>query len=289
VTVSGDLTLPPGSAGKVGELRLHFRERAGKTRLLGVRCQVPFHVGRVLYPEQDWPELAHLLVTMPTGGFVQGDVAHMTVTVEDEARVHLTSQSATRAYRCEAAPIRQQLIFDVRGTSLLEWWPDPLIPYAGCALDQALSVTADERATVLLADAWLAGRVARGEVHQYARLGLTTWAERPDGTLLFRDALRLEPARQHPASLGILGDALAVGSYFLLGPSLCERLESPLSNLLMTVLPGRAACSRLPGDVGLFARVLARTSDDLRRVQREMLVLARRALFRRAAGHQYKP
>src|SRR5215471_4906861 len=81
-------TLPPGTAGKVGELYLGVGPRAGRTCLLDMRCRVPFHVGRALYPERDWPELAHLLVTMPTGGFVQGDVATMQVLAEDGARVH---------------------------------------------------------------------------------------------------------------------------------------------------------------------------------------------------------
>src|SRR5438045_1906650 len=100
-------TLPAGAAGKVGELRLELGPKAGRTRLLDLRCRVPFHVGRALYPERDWPELAHLLVTMPTGGFVQGDAATMRVLARDGAPAHVTSQSATRAYRCEAAPSPQ--------------------------------------------------------------------------------------------------------------------------------------------------------------------------------------
>ncbi|MFN8634048.1 MAG: urease accessory protein UreD [Chloroflexota bacterium] len=282
-------TLPPGAAGKVGELNVTLGARASRTRLLASRVRVPFHVGRVLYPQADWPELAHLLVTMPTGGFVQGDQATMSVVVEDGACVHLTSQSATRAYRCEAAPIRQKIELIVRGDSLLEWWPDPLIPYAGTALTQELQIVADERATVLVADSWLAGRVARGEVHQYARLALTASARRPDGTLLFRDALRLEPERQRPSSLGLLGDARAVGSYFLIGPRLVERLEIPLATALGDLLPGRAAASRLPGDVGLFVRVLAASSQQLRAVQAAILALCREHLFGRGAGHVYKP
>src|SRR3954468_18058061 len=55
-----DSTLPPGAAGKVGERRLAFEARDGKPRLTAMRCRVPFHVGRALYPERDWPELAHL-------------------------------------------------------------------------------------------------------------------------------------------------------------------------------------------------------------------------------------
>ena len=283
------VTLPPGAAGKVGELRLELGPRAGSTRLLASRCRVPFHVGRVLHPQPDWPELAHLLVTMPTGGFVQGDVATMSVTVQDGGRAHLTSQSATRAYRCESAPIRQRITLRARGDSLLEWWPDPLIPYAGASVDQEIEIIADPSATILIADCWLAGRIARGEVHQYARLALTTTASLPDGSLIFRDALRLDPAAQPPAVLGLLGGARAVGSYFLLGPELPARLEAPLAALLADLLPGRAATSRLPNDAGLFARVLAPTSEELRAAQRAILSLARERLFGRGAGHTYKP
>lgn len=282
-------TLAPGAAGKVGELRLALGPRAGRTRLLAMRCRVPFHVGRALHPQADWPELAHLLVTMPTGGFVQGDVAEMAVVAEDGAQAHLTSQSATRAYRCESAPIRQRIALEARGESLLEWWPDPLIPYAGTSLQQEIEIVADERATVLVGDCWLAGRVARGEVHQYARLAFTTTARRHDGRLLFRDSLRVEPALQSPAVLGLLGDARAVGSYFLLGQSVASRLEEPLADLLGRLLPGQAACSRLPHGAGLFVRVLARTADDLRAIQPEILRLARECLFGRTAGHAYKP
>jgi urease accessory protein len=287
--VIGATTLAPGAAGKVGELKLELGPRAGRTRLLGMRCRVPFHVGRVLHPQSDWPELGHVLVTMPTGGFVQGDVAEMAVFAEAGTRAHLTSQSATRAYRCELAPIRQRITLEARGDTLLEWWPDPLIPYAGTSLHQQIELVVDAQSTVLVADCWLAGRIARGDVHQYDRLALTTTARRPDDTLIFRDSLRIEPAVQPPAVLGLLADARAVGTYFLLGPDLAPRLEEPLANLLGRMLPGRAACSRLPGGAGLFARVLATTADDLRAVQREMLGLARQRLFGRSAGHVYKP
>jgi len=226
---------------------------------------------------------------MPTGGFVQGDIASMRATAEDGALAHLTSQSATRAYRCEGAPIRQEIVLEARGDSLLEWWPDPLIPYADTSLSQDLRLIVDERATLLVADSWLAGRVARGEVHQYARLHLATTATRPDGSLLFRDVLRLEPPAHALMESGVLGDARAIGSYFLVGPDLTARLETPLARLLGSTLSGRAAVSRLPGDAGLFVRVLAATSTDLRRVQAAILGACRERLFGKTAGHAYKP
>lgn len=124
---------------------------------------------------------------------------------------------------------------------------------------------------------------------RYARLSLTTVASRPDGSSIFRDSLRLEPAVQPHSMLGLIGDAHAVGSFFPLGPQIPERLEAPLAALLDRLQPGRAATSRLPGDAGLFVRTLAASSEELRRVQSAIHSLARERLFGRGTGHAYNP
>jgi urease accessory protein len=275
--------LPPGAPGKVGELYLELAPRAGRTRVVAQRQRVPLHVGRALHPLPDWPELAHLMVVMPTGGFVQGDAVRMEVVARAGARAHVTSQSATRAYRCPGAPIRQALRLVAEGDALLEWWPDPLIPFADTEIEQELELVVGPGATLLVADGWLAGRVARDEVHAYRRLALATVARRPDGALLFRDTLRLEPATLAPDALGMLGDARAVLALYLLGPDLASRLEAPLARLLRERAGDRAAVSRLPGDLGLVVRLLAESSERLRGVQRETLALARSVLFGRGA------
>ena len=130
--------------------------------------------------------------------------------------------------------------------------------------------------------------MARGEIHQYARLAFTTTARRPDGSLLFRDSLRVEPAVQPPSVLGLLGDARAVGSYFLLGPEVAPRARGAARRSAAAAAgPGGLLAAATPA--GLFVRVLATTADDLGAVQREILALARQRLFGRAAGHAYKP
>ena len=271
--------LPAGAPGKRGELILELAPRAGRTRLVSVRQRVPLHAGRALYPLAAWPELAHLMIAMPTGGFVQGDDVRMEVVARPGARAHLTSQSATRAYRCAGLPIHQSVRLVAEGDALLEWWPDPLIPYADADVTQTIELVAGPAATLLTADPWLAGRVARGELHAYRRLASTTSAFRPDGTLLFRDTLRLEPAGAPATTIGLLGDARAIASLYLLGPDLATRLEAPLADLLAELAPGRGAVSRLPSACGLVVRLLAESSDRLRRVQGQVLALARERLF----------
>ena len=102
-------TLPPGAAGKVGELRLELGPRAERTRLLGDRAagcrstsggrSIRSRTGRSLRTcSSRCRPAASCRATSP----------RWPCSAEDGARVHLTSQSATRAYRCETAPIRQQ-------------------------------------------------------------------------------------------------------------------------------------------------------------------------------------
>jgi len=287
---SGDgPVLPPGAPGKGGDLYLELAPRAGRTRLGASRRRVPLHVGRVLHLEPNWRELAQLTITMPTGGMVQGDEIGMHVVARPGARAHVTSQSATRAYRCPGVPIRQRIVLVAEDDALLEWWPDPLIPYADASVDQQIEMVVDGRGTLLVADCWLAGRVARGEVHQYASLRLDARARRPEGTLLFRDTVRLSTAHVAVGAIGQLGEATAMGTFFLLGPDLARSLEQPLTTALAAELPSRAGVTRIPNDAGLLVRLLTRRSEDVRHAQRLILRIARRHLFGRGLAEDAKP
>src|SRR5687768_10448264 len=119
-STDSSVVLPAGAPGKQGELFLELAPRAGRTRVVSVRQRVPLHAGRALYPLPEWPELAHLMIAMPTGGFVQGDDVRMVVMARHGARAHLMSQSATRAYRCAGPPIRQTMRLVAEGDALLE-------------------------------------------------------------------------------------------------------------------------------------------------------------------------
>jgi urease accessory protein len=249
---------------------------------------MPLHIGRVHHPQPEWRDLAQLMVTMPTGGLVQGDEVALEVLAHPGARVHLTSQSATRAYRCPGGPISQRIMLKAEGDALLEWWPDPLIPYAGASVEQRIELVADARAVLLVADCWLAGRIARGELHAYSSLRLDVRARRPDGKLLYRDSVRLSGVRADVATVGQLGDARAMGSFFLLGPDLAPELERPLAEALQAELPGRAGVTRLPNEAGLLVRLLSRGSDELRRGQRLVLALVRQQLGARGPGYDPK-
>ena len=282
-----DIATAPDDAasgtGKRGLLELTLGPRGGRTRLLASRQRVPLHVGRVLYPQTDWPELAHLTVTMPTGGLVQGDRTAIRLVAEPRAVAHLSSQSATRVYRCETVDVRQQLEIELAEHAYVEWWPDRLIPYGGADFRQDARLTVHPGATLLYADSFVVGRLARGEFHAYRRLRFSTLVRRADGSPLCRDLLDFEPASQSPAQTGLLGPARAVGTFLVLGRGVAGRLESALGEILAARFPGEAAATRLPNEAGLLVRVLARSPGTLREAQALVLTLARQELLGRCA------
>src|SRR5262249_48922511 len=81
-----------------------------------------------------------------------------------------------------------------------------------------------------------------------------------------------------PRSIGLLGEALAFSTYYLLGPELAARLESPLAEVLGRDHGLSAGVSRLPFEAGLLVRTLASDSEELRAIQQLILDTARRQL-----------
>ena len=287
-TLSDIATAPDNRSsgtGKRGLLELILGPRGGRTRLLASRQRVPLHVGRVLYPQTDWPELAHLTVTMPTGGLVQGDRTAVRLVAEPRAVVHLSSQSATRVYYCESADVRQELDIKLAESAYVEWWPDLLIPYGGADFRQEARLTVHSGATLLYADSFVAGRLARGEYHAYRHLRFSTLVRRPDGSPLCRDLLDFEPTSWSPAQTGLLGPARAVGTFLVLGPEVAGRLESTLGDALAARFTGEAATTRLPNEAGLLVRILARSPSTLRQAQALILTLVRQQILGRPAPY----
>ncbi len=69
---------------------------------------MPFHLDAAA------PDMAFVYVQNPTGGVFAGDRLLTSVTADPGARVHLTTQSATKLYRMEGGEARQELTLRAR-------------------------------------------------------------------------------------------------------------------------------------------------------------------------------
>jgi urease accessory protein len=222
--------------------------------------------------------MAFVYAQNPTGGVFAGDRLRTTVSATDGTRVHLTTQSATKLYRCEAGDAVQSLEFHVGPDAYVEHVPDTLIPHAGARFSQRLVANVAPGGAFLAVETVAPGRRAHGESVAYEALALHTVVRR-DGRELCVDRLVLEPGRSDPRTPGVLGTAEYLVTLLAVAP---ERQAAPLAEALDEALAAEAgiagAAGELPNGAGVFARVLAADSLAARRALRLAWSTAREGL-----------
>jgi len=175
-----------------------------------------------------------------SGGVLGGD--HLVVEAEfgPNARALLTTTGATRVYRqrSDQADAVQTICFIVRQGALLEYLPDPLIPFADARYRQTTRIELGPDAGLFYWEIVTPGREARGEVFQYAALRLDVdilAAARPIAV----ERVQLEPAQRPLASLARLGPYRYYATFYIcrvgLPPKLWLALEAQLTELAQSL------------------------------------------------------
>lgn len=249
-----------------GLLALGFRcDGRGRTVLAERRQRFPLRMTVPLYLDSADAGMAFVYVQNPTGGVFAGDRLELRVEVAPNARVHVTTQSATKLYRMDGKHAVQDLFFSAASGSYVEYVPDPLIPHAGADLTQTAVVDVAHGGRFIGVETVAPGRLASGERFAYQRLRLRTMVRR-DGRELCVDALDLEPGRHSPTSSGGLGGRDYLASLLVVAP---EDDPGTLASRLDAVLEAEgdvlAAAAALPNGAGAAARVLASSAIGARR------------------------
>jgi urease accessory protein len=227
------IALEPARVGRDGGLRLGFERRGGATVLARCRSTVPL---QVMAPVALDDPAAVVSVLNPTGGLAGGDRLTLEVAVGPGAHACITTPSATRVYRTDGEPSRQDVRISVGEGAVLEWVPDHTIPFPGADFRQRTTVDLAAGARLILIDAFAAGRVACGEAWRFRHLE-SALTVRDSAGWRFLDRFRLEAgpacdlgsapgaAEGHPyfATLIAAGEAVPPG----LGPRLTAAAARP--------------------------------------------------------------
>jgi urease accessory protein len=258
--------LDVGAAGKVGLLELVLGTHDGVTRVQRHYQRVPLHLYRPIYLDERRPDMAFLFIQQFGEGFVQGDRYRIDIDCGPGCAAHVTTQTATNVYRARDNFASQLVNLRVGAGAVLEYLPDPVVPFRGSRLFQRTCVTADPEATVILGETLLPGRVAHREAHAYDLYWAETEVCRPDGTLLFADVLRLGTrGGKSPTSAGLLGayDVLAA-LYVVSGQVDAADMLAPLRGALSARPDVLAGISQLPNDCGVSVKLLGPTSKAVK-------------------------
>lgn len=255
-----------------GRLQLAFAldqsYTSGDKTLLHVREQLPpLKVVRA-FPIPGGGALVHLHNV--SGGVLGGDQLTLDVEVGSHAHAQLTSTSATRIYQCRPGlPASTQTnSIHIARDGLLEYLPDPIIPFAGSQYIQHTRIELATGAGLFWWETLAPGRTAREEIFAYTllQLSLDITAE---GRPITIERLKLEPAKQQLFSSVRFGTYRYCGSFYICKVGVDNatwlRLEQELSTTAQQLtVPGVTSwgVSALVAH-GLVIRVLSFGGKDI--------------------------
>lgn len=271
-----------------GKLRLCLESDAeGQTHLTERAQEPPLQVVRA-FELSDGAALIHLHNL--SGGVLGGDRLETVLDIAPGAQAQVTTTGATRVYRPRAVDEAAVQTTDVSvgEGGLLEYLPDPLIPFAGSRFRQETRIALTPGAGLFWWETVAPGRVAHGEVFAYDRLDISLDLHAA-GRLIARERARLEPALRPLESPARLGPYRHFCTFYICRvgepPARWAALEAELGTMAREMSrPGDLlwGASALPAH-GLSVRALSRTGRDLPAGLLAFWRAAKRALYGRDA------
>lgn len=218
-------------------LQLFFEARDNVTRLrVGVQ-DPPWRVIRG-FTIPGGGSLVHLHNV--SGGVLAGDRLYLSAAVGPEAVAQITSTGATRLYRHRPGErdSESHMDFSVGPGGLLEYLPDPVIPFRDARHRQSITVTLAQNATYFGWDILAPGRQAMGEQWAFERLQAETRIQSADRPIMLEKFL-LQPRLRPPQSIGRLGHYSHVVTFCAVQPRRpaadLRQLEATLTELACEV------------------------------------------------------
>lgn len=253
----------PGCVGRVGELQLNYARQGRKTVIARSHCTSPWHF---LPPiSLDDTGAAYTLLLNPCGGLVGGDHLSVNMTLDAGTHVLISTPSANRVYRSLSEVAVQTVDISVGPGAVLEWVPEPTIPFAGSRFRQSIHVKLAAGAIVLLWDIIASGRIARGERWAFTNLeneiritaasGASVMERYDLRPLEDRCAIGLAEEWDYVASLYVVGDKVGTDIWTRLEAGLAAALEDRPGRVL-----GGVSAAAIPG---LAVKLVARGASDL--------------------------
>lgn len=256
--------LGAGASGKVGLVELEVERRGDTSRVVHRYQRAPLQFFQPIYLDSARPDMPFIVLLQQGGGLLQGDRYRLDITCHEGAAVHVTSQAATKLYKCDDNFATQRVTITAGAGSVVEYLPDITIPYRQSRFYQRTDLHIDPEATVIVGEVLTAGRVAYGERHAYDIFSAQTNAYALDGKLLAADTVKLQPHLGDLEGLALLGPYAAFGLLYIFSRQ-CP--PAPLISILREALGAAArvvdktivGVTELPNGCGVAVRMLGPT------------------------------
>ena len=145
---------------------------------------------------------AYLMIVSSSPGILDGDRYELKITVEENARLQLQSQSYQRLFHMEGEASQQMHILMERGSDF-SFVGHPIVPHQNSTFKSRTHVTLAGGCGFLMSEIITCGRKHHGEVFRFTHF--QNLIEVYDGKrLILKDNILLQPERMPVASIGQL-------------------------------------------------------------------------------------
>lgn len=265
--------------GKVGELRLGFSIRHGRSVLHDLYRVAPLLVQQALYWDEAMPELPICSIISVGGGILQGDRYKIDISVGEGACAQVNSQSANRIHQMDANYASQYQKVTLASGAYLEYLPDFTIPYRGSRFINQTDIVIAEDATLLYGEMMMTGRKHHSEDERFGLdlLSMAVSVRRPDGRKLFAEKVLIEkddPTVDYTAVMKGY-DAFA-NIMCLTTPETAARIKERFeTNFPLESPRAISGVCRLPNAAGVMLRAVGIETYDVRKEVRRFWQIVR--------------
>lgn len=222
--------------------------------------------------------MIYLMASCP--GLFNRDTQHIAFDVNEGAHLFLTDTSATELHPSgNFDPSVQDIQFHLKPNSVLEYIPDPIIPFKDSNFKGKTSVYMEKGSQAFVTDIVAAGRVGRHELFEY--LGYhNSFEVYWDHELHVSDTIHLDP-KSILTRQGVLGDHTHFGTLWILS----ERITSEHLNYVQQTLPELCEKEHCYGGVtsleknGLAVRLVGYSSETIQNIMKQYWSYFRKELL----------
>lgn len=246
-----------------GILSLDVENRLGRTVAKNVYFQGAFKLMRPVYLGKNTYPCYYIL--NPGGGYLDGDTYQMNISLDEDAKLTLTTQSAAKIYKTPKDQAYQEATFHLKKGSYLEYLPDALIAYKDARYFQETTIYMEEGATLLYSDILTPGWSPEGDHFSYNMIRLKTKIYMEDELVLY-DHIKLQPGAQDMSGLGFMEGYTHLGSLIVIGDKTSDALLDRLYETIKEEAGDFAfGLSRLKAQ-GFTIRVMANYTQVIERI-----------------------
>ncbi|ANE48791.1 hypothetical protein SY83_08005 [Paenibacillus swuensis] len=236
--------------------------------------QAPLKISKTFELSPGGELLVYMMDASP--GILDGDRYEIQMHLGEGTQVYLTNQSYTKVHPTPKESSAMVQTFTLERGSMLEYFPEPLIPYADSKFRSDTVFHLSEDAVVMYGDIVTPGRIHHGEQFLYERLDSHMEAYR-DGKLIAWDHFHLKPRDHRFRTLGALEHYTHAGALWIFAPGVNEeilrelRAHFPAEGLLIG--------ASLTAEQGLLVRMLGTQVWKLQETMQTLAGLCRKLLL----------